>query len=107
LGDGATASETGTIFLSHVLNFPNPFTSSTVFNVQCSRTSTVQIKIFDLRGNLVKTLDGQGSGSVQMSWNGKDDSGTSLPNGVYFYMVKATDTAGNTAVAKGKCAILK
>ena len=92
--------------ITTALNYPNPITAGTTFFVQASRSVEVEIKLYDQRGYLVKTLSSSSGSPVQIAWDGRDSSGQVLANGVYFYRVLATDSEGNTAVKKGKCAIL-
>ena len=45
----------------------------------------VQLQVFDLQGQLVRTLvSGEfGAGRHTVQWNGRDDRGRGLPSGVY------------------------
>lgn len=67
-------------------NYPNPFNPVTVINYQLAASGFVEIKIYDVLGNEVKTLVNQkqnaGSHSV-------DFDGSGLPSGVYFYRINA------------------
>ncbi len=71
-------------------NFPNPFNPSTqvVFDIPQSKdgSRTIQIAIYNNLGKLVRTLfkGGAEPGRVQLSWDGKSDSGVQLPTGIYF-----------------------
>lgn len=69
-------------------NTPNPFNPIT----QISYTvpdggNSVQLSIFDVQGKHVATLVDQrvSGGRHTVSWNGRDDTGKSLPSGTYFY----------------------
>lgn len=67
-------------------NVPNPFnpTTSIQFVAGGGRTS---LRIFDLRGRLVRTLvDGAlPPGRRHVAWDGRDDSGQRVASGVYVY----------------------
>ena len=49
----------------------------------------------DARGNPVRTIKWTESAPLSFEWNGTDDKGLPLPDGVYSYKVSATDRAGN------------
>jgi len=76
-------------------NFPNPFNPSTVISFQLSVSSCpfVQIEVFNIRGQRVRTLlDGSlefGAGRHSVEWNGTDDGGRTVSSGVYFYRMSA------------------
>jgi hypothetical protein len=52
--------------------------------VEAPAASEVRLRVFDLRGHLVKTLwDNPAGGSVVIDWNGRDDLNSLLPIGTY------------------------
>ena len=55
-------------------------------------------KIESADGKVVKTLAWTDSEPKSFSWNGTDDKGIIVPDGVYKYSITATDRAGNSAV---------
>lgn len=69
-------------------NFPNPFNTSTVFLLDLPEPSYINISIYNLLGQKVKTLiDGyfpQPVKGFRIMWDGSDDHGINLPSGVYF-----------------------
>lgn len=80
--------------VSKTFAFPNPFSPDNEvvrikYNIQNS--SNVTIRIFDFGMNLVRTLiqnASRGANDNQIEiWDGKDESGKIVPNGVYFYRV--------------------
>lgn len=84
--------------LGHVLNYPNPFTTSTKFIIEHNlndRPLRLQIKIFTISGRLVKTLEdafyATGNLYCDMEWDGLDDYGDQLGRGVYIYQVSLKD----------------
>lgn len=100
--------------LQNVLNYPNPFTSSTEFMFEHSFACNeleVQIQIFTVSGKLVQTLNDviqtQGFRVNQIFWDGKDVFGDQLAKGVYIYRVKVKDVNGQTAEKTEKLVILK
>ena len=70
--------------------YPNPFNPSTIINYNISYDSNVIITINDIRGRVVNKLYNNyhysGNGSIR--WNGKDNSGMSLPTGIYNYNIQ-------------------
>lgn len=84
--------------LAHVLNYPNPFTSSTCFMFEHNKNGVemdVQVQIYTISGRLIKTLNeriistGSRLGSDNcIRWDGRDDYGDPLAKGVYLYKVK-------------------
>ncbi|MEJ2634795.1 MAG: FlgD immunoglobulin-like domain containing protein [Calditrichia bacterium] len=85
-------------------NFPNPFNLQTTIQYELPRESQVTLKIYNVLGQLVKTLvdDYQKSGYYTLRWNGDDESGTVVSNGVYIYRFKA----GNY-IKTGKMLLMK
>ncbi|MEA2062136.1 MAG: FlgD immunoglobulin-like domain containing protein, partial [Gemmatimonadota bacterium] len=53
----------------------------------------VTLKIFTLRGQLVRTLvaDAYDSGTYNVFWDGTDNAGNNVSSGVYFYRMQAGD----------------
>jgi hypothetical protein len=100
--------------LSHVLNYPNPFTTSTEFyfehNQACSQLEA-QIQIFTVSGKLVKTINQyvhtEGFRSEGIYWNGRDDFGDQLAKGVYIYRLKVQTPDGEKDEKLEKLVILK
>ena len=102
------------LVLQNVLNYPNPFSTSTEFMFEHSFACNeleVQIQIFTVSGRLVQTLNDiiptQGFRVSQIFWDGKDNYGDQLAKGVYIYRVKVKDTSGQTAEKTEKLVILK
>ncbi len=68
-------------------NYPNPFNPETSIKFLLAEEQQVQLYIFDASGRLVRTLL-EGSfpkGERKISWNGRDDRGIAVANGVYLY----------------------
>lgn len=83
--------------ITHVLNYPNPFSTSTrfVFNITGSEVPTnFKIQIINVSGKVVKEIFEDelgplhvGRNITQYAWDGKDQFGDQLANGVYLYRV--------------------
>jgi len=80
-------------------NWPNPFNPITKINFNMPRNGHISMKIFNVRGELVRTLidDSREAGEYTVEWDGSDDRGQSVASGVYFY---ETRTAGKSIVNK-------
>jgi hypothetical protein len=67
-------------------NYPNPFNASTQIDFRTSG-GNVSLAVYDVTGALVKTLvDGSLEvGSYSVIWDGKDNSGSDVSSGIYFY----------------------
>ncbi len=80
------------LVLTHVLNYPNPFTTKTSFWFEHNHPAEnlqVHISIFSITGKLIKsikkTILTEGNRSSELEWDGKDDFGDSVARGVYLY----------------------
>ncbi|MDZ4181236.1 MAG: FlgD immunoglobulin-like domain containing protein, partial [Candidatus Cloacimonadaceae bacterium] len=73
---------------------PNPFADIAVIRYSLPRSADVQLRIYNLRGQLVRTLDsGQKSAGEQiLAWEGCDDRARSLGSGVYFLRLHVDGT---------------
>ncbi len=67
-------------------NYPNPFIAKTLIEYEIGKPTVVSMRIYNLSGRLVKVLvdEIQESGIHKISWDGTDDSGKSLPRGIYY-----------------------
>ena len=74
-----------------MLNYPNPFSSSTHFTFQISHSAEISIKIYTVDGRLIRNLSGIWAepGFNMIGWNGEDEVGDPLSNGVYIYKIQA------------------
>jgi Peptidase family C25 len=97
--------------LDHVLNYPNPFTTSTNFTFEhnlVGQVLDIQVRIFTVSGKLVKTILHQSNASGyrvnDVHWDGKDDFGDDIGKGVYVYKVavRGTDLTGKKSEIESK-----
>ncbi len=74
-------------------NTPNPFKDATTIRYAVPRDAHVELKIYSVTGRLVKTLvdDEVSAGYYTVKWDGKDNNGNKVAQGVYFYKMKAGD----------------
>lgn len=68
-------------------NYPNPFNSNTEIKYTLQNNSHVQLLIYNLQGQPVRTLASGycRPGEYTAHWNGCDESGAPLASGIYFY----------------------
>jgi len=100
------------LILKDVLNYPNPFSSNTTFTFIISQDAKVSIKIYTLAGRLIRVLDDIEAqrGFNMVSWDGRDQNGDSLANGVYLYKIIAKAHSSRTTLsteAIGKLMIMR
>ncbi len=64
--------------------------------------STVKVTITDAAGNIVRTIDegGKSSGIRSVAWDGKDEHGDALPEGIYNFSIEASKADGSTVVSQ-------
>lgn len=68
-------------------NYPNPFNPVTSIKYDLAENSRVRMDIYNVKGQLVKTLLNQEmlAGTHSVIWDGNDDKGRAVSSGVYFY----------------------
>lgn len=85
--------------ISHLLNYPNPFTTQTRFVMLITGSEIPQdinIQIMTISGRVVREITQSELGNLRIgqnisdfAWDGTDQFGNQLANGVYLYRVKA------------------
>jgi len=100
--------------LNNVLNYPNPFTTSTNFQFEHNKagsTLKIKIQIFTISGKLIKTIDdirfANGYRVNDLHWDGLDEYGDLIGKGVYVYRVYVEDESSNHAEKYEKLVILR
>jgi len=86
-------------------NYPNPFNPSTTIEFSMQNDSNVELNIFNIRGQKIKTLTHNEftKGDHSVIWNGDDESNNPVSSGIYYYILKINDNAE----AVKKCLLLK
>nr|NQU91660.1 T9SS type A sorting domain-containing protein [Bacteroidota bacterium] len=71
-------------------NRPNPFNSNTRINYTIPESANVVLNIYNLKGELVRTLQNgqQPAGKHSVEWKGLNDHGNALNSGIYFYSLQ-------------------
>ncbi len=102
------------LVIKNLLNYPNPFTTKTKILFDQNKAGqelNVSVTIFSISGRVVKTIFSKISNSPshidQIEWDGKDDYGQSLGQGVYIYKVKVKSEDGKTEEGFQKMVVLK
>ncbi len=72
-------------------NYPNPFNPVTTIRFALPQSGNVTLKIFNLSGQLVRTLVSSefAAGQHQIVWNGRNDNGEKVASGMYLYRITA------------------
>ena len=80
-------------------NYPNPFNPITTISYSVPNFETVQIKIYNIRGQIIKSLihSMHQSGNYEIIWDSTNDNGILVPAGIYLY---ALETESFRAVKK-------
>ncbi|MBU0702003.1 T9SS type A sorting domain-containing protein [bacterium] len=76
--------------------YPNPFQTGVWFPYELAESSAIEIKIYNIAGELVQRLEPgmQSAGSYVTNdkavyWDGRNQSGERVANGIYVYMFRA------------------
>ena len=88
---------------SQALNiYPNPFTDLTTITFNTAETSPVQLKVYNLKGMLLRVLDyiPGSSGEQSIQWDGTDNARKPLPAGTYLLQLHSAKEAFSGQVIK-------
>ncbi|KRD10871.1 peptidase C25 [Flavobacterium sp. Root901] len=93
--------------LTHVLNYPNPFSTYTQFWFSHNRPYEpldVQVQVMTITGKIVWTknqiITTEGFLSREITWDGKDDFGDRIGKGVYIYKLTVKSSLTNKKAEK-------
>lgn len=77
---------------------PNPFRELAVISYALAQKSEIELKIYNIRGQLVKQLyrGTQTKGEQHLAWEGCDDDARYLPAGVYLLQMRANGKISKT-----------
>lgn len=103
-------TERGVLSLTEVWNYPNPFSDNTSFTFTLNTEADVKISIYTIAGRLIKSIENVMArpGFNQIPWDGLDEDGDTLANGVYLYKIVAKsmiDDENKSADFIGKIAV--
>ncbi len=79
--------------LSLAQNYPNPFNPSTTIEYNLPNRTPVLIQIYNVLGQPVRKLVNrtEPAGKYSVSWDGTDDAHHTVPSGIYFYRLQASE----------------
>jgi hypothetical protein len=80
----ATADELSPELIPSLKAYPNPMRSSLTISLQRPDKQAETVKIYNLRGQLVKSMMLSSKNGYSVSWDGKDTQNRKVPNGLYF-----------------------
>jgi hypothetical protein len=99
-----TVANDNQLVLDHVLNYPNPFTTSTSFWFEHNKPGIdlyARVEIYTVSGKLIKTINRtintDGNRSSEITWDGKDNYGDRIGRGVYLYKLSVQTADGKKA----------
>ena len=98
------AEETQELSLVEVPNIftPNGDGANDVFKIEANNLTEFEIRIYNPGGALVYT-----SNDPDFNWNGTDRSGAQIPEGTYFYQIKAVGSDLQIHALKGSLTVLR
>lgn len=75
-------------------NYPNPFNPSTTIYFQLAEDGPVQLEIYNVRGQKIRTLvnRNESSGYHSIIWDGSDNDGKQVSSGLYLYKLHTSKT---------------
>lgn len=73
--------------------YPNPFNPATQIDFALAIESPVRLEVYDVLGRSVRTLvrapEALAAGFYSVTWDGRDQAGRAVGNGLYFYRLSA------------------
>ncbi len=78
-------------------NYPNPFNPQTTISFDLKNREDVEVSIYNLKGQLVKTLLNKrlASGNHKLVWNGRNSNNEVVASGLYLYRIKTDSQSVN------------
>jgi uncharacterized repeat protein (TIGR01451 family) len=73
-------------------NYPNPFNPTTIIPFSLVEDGDVILEVFDVSGAVVRTIVDRrmSAGRYTEKWDGRDDRGTDVGTGVYFFRLQSS-----------------
>ncbi len=99
--------------IRNVLNYPNPFSTNTIFHFDHNRAGqnlSIVVTVYTISGKVIKTIEqyipSANSHVAEISWNGRDDYDDKPSKGVYIYRINIKTDDGQSAEKIEKLVIL-
>jgi|GEM_PF-6847570 len=87
------ASAVPSVTTARLLNaYPNPFNPHTTIAFDLPVEQTVSLRVYDVGGRVISTLlddETAPAGLNKVVWRGRDESGRTVPAGLYFYRLES------------------
>ncbi len=106
--------ESGQMALENLHSYPNPFVNETNIlfdHNQAGNELKVEVKIYNMTGQLVKKINKQFTGnsfqSEPIKWNGTSDGGRAVREGLYIYSVFVTNENGESSEERSKMLFIR
>ena len=76
-------------------NHPNPFNPETAIRFSLPQAEVVRLEVFDVLGQRVRILAATtlAAGTHEVKWDGRNEQGVAVGNGIYIYRLQAGDFA--------------
>ncbi|MEO0227931.1 MAG: T9SS type A sorting domain-containing protein, partial [candidate division WOR-3 bacterium] len=94
LASGPMAQQTKPREDNAVSIYPNPFSAVLNIRLTDSQNGKMSIKVYDISGRLVREWDNMKSDKV--IWDGTDNDGRIISQGIYFLQIRDCDTGKST-----------
>jgi len=90
---------------ARIYNYPNLFNPSTYINYEIHESGFMEINIYDVKGQKIRSLVNQNynAGKYSIGWDGEDEGGQKLSSGIYLYKLIMDGSIENV----NKCLLLK
>ena len=84
----------------HLTNYPNPFNPSTTIYFETNEvTETMELSIYNLKGQKIKTFTGLPGGKEgTVTWNGTNNNDQPVSSGIYFYKLNIENSSMNKMI---------
>jgi flagellar hook assembly protein FlgD len=93
------------VVLTDVMNYPNPFTETTRVRFRHNQDvgQPVTLSIFSTEGVRIRTIEMKTDArTMDVAWDGRNDSGTQVAAGMYIVRVQLTGADGSMQAASGQ-----
>lgn len=74
-------------------NYPNPFNPLTTISYDIKEPTKVSLVVYNVKGQVIRSLvnEVKNSGHYTVQWDGKDNNGKIVANGIYQYILKTNN----------------
>ncbi len=73
-------------------SFPNPFSNQTDVEVSLAKSQSVEVAVYNIKGEKISVIHNgeMAEGSHTLNWNGKNDHGKDVANGIYLFRLHSS-----------------